>query len=221
MADRMPRSLIANYAPSSLRLPLPTLPMIGGRGKPSRLSSSHPAGRLGLLWAQSEQHGCWNQEKSQLLLVSDVQLQTAALLQITSLPSYSLLHPPLWWSVWPTSKWLWDKCVIWYYSFPTWQIGHIFKYLLKASKSQSQFVQLGAYMVFGLFLQWRATVQLKSLIQYTHHQNRKPAASADELRSSALTTDPPQPCECQWSLFFSPHFSDVLPWKHYTTGTGY
>lgn len=94
MADRMPRSLTANCTPSSLQLPLPLCSLQSGG------SRNHP----GTLWAIQQGDGdrCghslsntryWNQEKSQSLLVSDVQLQTATLLQITRLPTH--IYTPL------------------------------------------------------------------------------------------------------------------------------
>lgn len=96
MAERMPRSL------SSLWLPLPMLPVIGGRG--NHPGSQPSRGETG----NRCEHGLSNTdtgEKSLLASAWPVQLQTTALLlQTTSLPSYSQLHPALRQSKKPASK---------------------------------------------------------------------------------------------------------------------
>lgn len=201
MADRMPRSLIANCAPSSLQLPLPLCSLQSGG------SRNHP----GTLWAIQQGDGdrCghslsntryWNQEESQSLLVSDVQLQTATLLQITRLPTH--IYTPL--CDGPYGQLQNDSGTNTSFEITRSQSDRSGTSSSICLRHQSHKAGLCSPVLHGL---WWSLVfsynkgQLKSLIQYTHQRNRKPAVSADKLQSSALTADPPQPWE--WQSFFS------------------
>lgn len=218
MADRMPHNLTANYAPSSLWLSLPMLPAISGRG-------NHPASLWAIHWGDQD---CWGPGQSNtdtetrrkvnhhwsVMYSSNRQHFSFKLLPF--LPAH--IYTSLWWSVQPVSNWLWNKCVIWDYSLPMWQVGHIFKNLLKASKSQGRFVQLGAHRVFGLFF----TVKGNCPVEVTHtiYTSLKQKTCSEGRQASFL-------CSHHWFstalqvTVYSPSSGDVLPWMHYTAGAGY